>query len=115
MRYYGVYDNQRQEFRGIGTNKNKMAIDFAEYWFDVAQDDLLNDYEYVKEGMPELNVKTFDDYMNCYFRKFWSPKNREEKIQGAYDFLNQYDFTLEYIDKREYKELSEREDFIMEF
>ena len=114
MTYYGVYDNQRQAFKGIGTNKNKMAIEFAEYWFDIAENDLLNDYEYVKGGLPELNVKTFDDYMNRYFRKFWSPNNDEEKLQGAYDFLNLYDFTLEVIDKMTYKELSESEDFIME-
>lgn len=113
--YYGIYDNQRQEFRGVGVNKDMMIIEFAEHWFDVAEDDLLNDYEYVKEYMTELDIETFDDYMNHYFGKFWSPKNREEKIQGAYDFLNGYDFTLEEINKELYDELAKDEDFIMEF
>ena len=101
MKCYGIYDVFKNDLVDVGLNEENLIISYADYWFYIAQDDLIKDYKSIKDET-ELNVESFDDYMNYYFKEFWSPSNDEEKIIGAREFLEEHDFEVKEIDQKEY-------------
>ena len=104
MKYYGVYDVFKNKIVDVNTDEKKLIISYAEYWFDIAQDNLMDDYNSIKDD-ESLNINSFNDYMNCYFKEFWSPMSEEEELIGSREFLEEHDFEILEIDKEEYEKV----------
>ena len=101
MKYYGIYDIFKNDLVDVDLNEENLIISYADYWFYIAQDDLMKDYKSIKDET-ELSIKSFDDYMNLYFKEFWSPGNDEEKLIGSREFLEEHNFEVKEIDQKEY-------------